>query len=659
MAYATRYRIEARSTIGTLWHVSIEEDGYTGPITSFSGSGTPIRIKYTDNDEKKVSAIRASACVIEFISDTFDLDDIINDNDTKYRVSLNRINTDLSETLQWRGFLSTDDCQEQYTSGARAFSLTATDALGLLKDEDYKWQDGTTGKDAYGKRSLLQIIADCLQYTYTELDISIQCNVYEEVIAEFLEVPPFLYNKAHTKLFLYADNGPKNMYDVLECIMLSFDCTLFQQFGQWHINRMPDYYYAPATNNTTTYSWSDLSYSQGTQTWLASRFTHFIPINAGHLQARVKPNGYSKITHNYIIPETPENERMARGAYISGTPGASALVTYEIDFWKLEYGTVSSPSTGDVYREEAYDAEGNLLETYTVLNDQGTTDERILPVEGIWADAGDSITITFDTRSSTDESGSGSGVGMRLMLFGDSGQKYTWNQSLNTWDATLAGALGAIGLQVDLSLYGDTTKWFSLSVETTGFPESGILEPWFTDWSAISSYIHIRNINIEPKLLLNGVTANFKGEYSRTDNNLTSRNSNEVTIRLGDSPKRLVASGLWRGSDDTQLTNGWGRLGEAQTSRLIDLNSQDLQRTAYRVCKKLDGDYKGITFDDGKLLGPGNLYSISDITWIATNMEIDIINDNFSATMQEFTDVLRDTEPTLDTEFKYIFDERS
>lgn len=662
MSYGTKYKIISRSVVGELWHVNIEQDGYTGTVTEFRGNGAPINIKYVDNNENKITPIRASSAVFSFVSDTFELSDIIDDNDTLYRASLYRIETDLSETLQWRGFLSTDDCSEPYISGPRIFTLTAYDGLAALKEETYKWQDGTSGKEAYGKRNLLQVVADCLQYTYTELPIAIQCNLFEEVIAEFLEVPPFLYNKVHTKLFLYADGGPKNMYEVIETIMQSFECTIFQQFGRWHIKRFPDNFYDAATNNTATYSWPDLTPSYGSQDWTASRFANFNPINAGHTLSFIKANQYTKITHNYIIPETPENEKMARGELISGTPFTpNETVTYEIDFWSYESGSVSSPTvaaTGTAYRNEIYDSEGNLKEQYIVLPDQSTNDERMRPFEGVWVDKGDQITLNAETRSDVDESSSGNGVAIRLVLYGDSGQKYTWDATTSEWFPTITSAIGSSAYIRTFASGDNTEDWTGFTIETKSFPEGGILEPWFCDWTTSAGESWYRNINIDFKLFLNSVTANFKGEYSKSDNNLQSRNTNEKIIRLGDSPKRLVASSLWRASDDTQLTNGWGRLDEAQTSRLINLNSQDLQHTASRVFKKLDGDYKGITFDSGKLLGVGNFYSISGLTWIATNMEIDIINDTFTATLQEFSDQDKGLS-TLDTEFKYIFDERS
>lgn len=661
MAFGTKYKIISRSIGGTLWHVNIELDSYSGSVTEFKGNGTPINIKYVDNNESKISSIRASSAVFSFVSDTFELQDIIDDNDTMYRVSLYQIETDLSETLQWRGFISTDDCSEPYISGPRVFTLTALDGLAILKDEPYKWQDGTSGKDAYGKRLLLNVIADCLQYTYTELDINIQCDIYEEVIAEFLELPPFNYNKVHTKLFLYADGGPKNMYEVIECIMLSMECTIFQQFGRWHIKRFPDEFYDEPTNNTTYYLWPSLTESQGSQSWTAARFTDFNPIQAGHVLSFIKPNKYSKITHNYIIPETPENEKMARGSLISGTPGPSATVTYEIDFWSYESGAVLSPTiaaTGTAYRNEVYDTEGNLKEQYIVLPDQSTNDERMRPEDGVWVDIGDKLTLNADTRSDVDEGGAGTGVAIRIVLFGDSGQKYTYDQTTSTWVATISSAIGSSAYTRTFGGGDDTTAWFPFTVETAPFPEGGLMEMWFCDWTTSAGESWYRNINIDFQLFLNSVTANFKGEYSQSDNNLTSRNSSELIIKLGDSPKRLIASALWKASDDTTLTNGWGRKDEAQDNRLIDLNSQDLQNTAYRVCKSLDGEYKGIAFDSGKLIGVGNLFSISGVIWIATNLEIDIINETFSATLQELktaTDVL----PSLDTEFKYIFDERS
>lgn len=661
MAFATKYRIVTRSVIGVLWNVDIELDGYSGTVEEFKGNGTPINIKYVDNAEEKITSIRASSATFSFVSDTFELQDIIDDNDTKYRVSLYNVNADLSTTLQWRGFLSTDDCSEPYISGPRVFTLTASDGLAFLKDEPYKWADGTSGKDAYGKRTLLNVLADCLQYTYTELAISIQCNLYEEVIAEFLELPPFKYNKVHTKLFLYADGGPKNMYEVIECLMLTFDCTIFQQFGQWHINRTPDYFYAPAVNNTTTYSWPALTESQGTQTWIASRFTNFNPVQAGHVLSFIKPNDYSKITHNYIIPEIPDNPIWTRGSVLSGTPGANATVTYEIDFWPYQYGLPTVPtSAGTAYRVEKYDAEGNIDENYVELPVSIIgSEERLINENGIQVDEGDEFNVSGECRMLTDVGYAVGAPAVRIRLIGISGQHYTWDPTVPEWQLTLTSGVGASAFSATYGSGDDSTVWLSFNLEMSAFPEDGDLYIWLCNFdTGDTTPVNFRKLQVSIELFLNGVTENFKGEYSQSDNNLTSRNKDERIIKLGDSPKRLFASALWRASDDTELTSGWGRKDETLDDRLIDLNSQDLQKSASRVCKALEGEYKGITFDSGKLLGVGNLFSISDLTWVATNMEIDIINDTFSATLQELIDTTK-TMATIDTEFKYIFDERS
>jgi len=667
MSYAARYRIPVRSVLGVIWTAEIEQDGYTGTVQELNGSALPIKITYQADEERKIEYIRASTCELSFVSDTFRLEDIIDDNDTKYRLTISD-----PTRVQWRGFISTDDCTEEYTSWYRTFVLTAFDGLAALKDEDYRTWD--TDIAVYGKRTLLEILRDCLQRTYVELPIHIEVNVLESTMDNNPEDNPIEQCQVHTKLFLYADGGPKTMFEILETIMGTFQCTIFQQFGQWHVKRHMDYFGVYGADSIL-YSWPDLTQEIVTVDWTASAPANFIPINASHVLSFIKPDAFSKIEHDYIIPETPENEAMTRGPLIYSGPDPDDptvnIRTYYIDFWTYQSGSVLTPdptAPGTSYRLERDNVDGTLEESYVVLPDQGTTDERLRPETGVFVEAGDTLSLDTQTRLKSDLGGAGTGVVLRLVLYGDSGQKYTWDAATEEWVPTLASAIGSSAFTRTYGGGDNLEEWYPISLNYTSdgriinttkpFPEGGLLEMWFCEWSTGTNETWFKDIAIDVKLFQNQVRANFKGEQSVSDNDLTSRRSDERIIRLGDSPKRVIASSLWRGIDDTQLTNGWGRPDEDRDQRLIDINSQDLQKSACRVFKTLEGDFKGISFDDGKLLGPGNLYVLENLTWIVTNIEIDIVNDSCIFRLQEFIDTSKTT-PDIDTEFKYLFNERS
>lgn len=664
MSWATKYRVIADSFKEEEWWADIQEEDWAGGVVELKGTERPIVIKYIDNEEAKYPTIQSSFCTISFVSDTFDLESIISNDDKKYRVGIYRLGS-----LVWRGYLSTDDCSEEYSDGNRPFVLTATDGLGFLKEESYKWRTGETGIDAYGKRLLLDVLADCLHYTYTELDIYIQCNVYESTMTDTGTFNPFDQCKVHTKLFTYTPSGPSNMYETLETLMECFQSTLFQQGGLWIIRRKPDSFDNGSDTNKL-YAWPDLTSTDVLKRWETDKDLYFTPINARHIRTFIKPTSSSIYTHEYLIPEIPINNDLSDGTRWPENDGASTRA-YRIEFWSYENGNANAPNVlaDQAYREEVLDVNDNITENYIVLpNDDDTNTLRLVNRDELEVDEGDEIEVSFETRLSADVGGTATGSALRIRLIGNSGQHWTYDGVTdNQWETTTDTGPGQIAANANYASGDDKTVWQALNVRTEPFPESGRLEIWLEQWDPNDNRdVYDRNIVITSYLFKDVDTVRFKGEQSTTILPITSRNKNEKTIRLGDSPKRVIASALWRGSDDTELTSGWGRVGEAQTERLININSQDLQKSTWRIFEKIDGDFLGVIGPNG-IIGPANLFNLipPDFrAYIATNLEIDVINDQWTGSLQEFRDRRtggKDNGMTYytETEFKYLFDERS
>lgn len=663
MSWQTKYRVAATSfNKGDEWWADIQEEGWAGGVVELRGSARPIVIKYVDNGETKYPTIQASFCEISFVSDTFDLESIISSDDKKYRVSIYR-----NEELQWRGFLSTDDCQEEYTDGNRTFVLTATDGLGFLKEESWKFRTGESGKDTYGWRSLLDVLADCLHYTYTELDIYIQCNVYDASMSEFGWDNPFDQSKLHTKLFLFTDAGPKNMYEILEVLMEPFQTTIFQQGGIWIVRRKPDSFDTQSDTNKL-YSWPDLTSEQVTKRWSTDRGVYFTPINGSHLRTFVKPTSNSIYTHNYLMPDTPENEDWQDGELVSSDADKRV---YSVDFWNCWAAPLTSPVAVDgFYRVEEIDANENLKEWYIEFPCYAPSGRPFIANEfPILVDPGDTITTSGEVKINEDISGPGSGPIVYYRLFGEDGNVYTYSGPNKNWQITLVSMAGAAAVEMyydNSSGAGKSNTYQSWENTSSAFPVAGDLYIYLTSFVGGSGdTVYFKNFQCSINLYFEGGTRTNIGERSTSSLDIISRKKNEKTIRLGDAPKRVIASALWR-NDATELTAKWKRLADSSSDRLLNINSQDLQKSTWRVFNKIDGDFMGCIGPNG-IIGPANLFNMVPpeyVVYIATNMEIDPVNDRWTASLQEFRDRSansKDRDQTYynNTEFKYLFNERS
>lgn len=662
MAYGVKYNMPIRNGFtGDAYLLEIQEKDYSGPAGTLKGTDEPVVIKYIDNDENKYPAISASEMTISFISEVFDVTSIISNEDDKYRVELKRI-LPTGTQLNWRGVLSVDDISEPYISGAREFTLKAIDGLGLLKN--------VSNSFSYGKITLLEAIKICLIPTFTDLDISINCGLFEESMSDFVFSNPFDQCKIHTKFFTNSDSGPKNMYDSLIAIMTAFQCTIFQQNAQWHIKRKPDERLGASPANST-YNFNTLDQSTESFDWLVERHIDFVPVNARHKIRYQRSSSSSVYQHDYVVPEVPANPDLTEGGRFPLLDVPPLVRAYTINFWTSLYGPQDSPSAaGMAWRREFDNIDTGITESYVVIRDFiAGQEQRLISTDDPYFDAGDRIEFSLETRAYYGFFDDPTDVGIaRIRLFGDSGQQYVLNFDTKDWEPVAANVHGDYALFINgIEL---ANEWRSVSVESDGIPEGGRIVWQLKHWAIdVPSGIipepnetWYRDIRITPKLFLNNVTFELKGEKSTTTDGTTSSRLNKVNTTMGQCPKRIIAGALYKLDDDTQLlTVNWHTYeAPGVTKRLLDINSVDLQYGSYRVMAGLDGDFYGIkwTRKNGSLIGPGNKFNIDGVIYIATNIEMDIANGIWTGRLVEISST--ETVPELTTTFKYIFgNERS
>ncbi|HRO47683.1 hypothetical protein [Agriterribacter sp.] len=680
MAYTTKYRIPLLSpgvagVIGSEVRIDIliKERDYNGSATVLKGTAGVAELQYRDNDEKKYPSIQGSGLDIHFYSESdFNLEDVITADDFQYKTSV-VIDADENAKELWTGFLVTDDCFESMQDDPKEITLRATDGLGLLKNNPLY------DIDVYEKKTLLEIIERCLSFTGLELDLLIECNVFEQSMSDRTDDPaahPFNQCMVHTTSFLEDANTYKNCYEVLESIMTSFQCGIFQQNGAWHIMRKHDRW-----NQSMLYA-TRLQYPYTSNVGVAHVYDYQIPvdskerypINADHIKSFTGVSKYSRIQYDYNPPfQMPRNNNFLQGSLFAPISGPSNIAT-RIDFWTFEDAFGAIPKTP--YRNQIYDPEtGAPKESYIVLprrnpTEQGETGR--LKSSIVEVSYQDRVRISGEWKPKYDYGSDSEFAQMfivRILLYGKSGTTYSYDTTINT-ESGIPDKLWSTNINnpVKFSYRIRAAKdWQTFDVETLGMPEDGDLtiEIYNSSWGPDNNELWYRNIRFDWLLFVNNTTQ-IKGEYDKLENSGTFRNNAELSILVGDAPKRIISGALFR-TDGVTLTSSWHRQGKDETERLIRLNDISLYQSTYRLYTSIDGSFLGNTYTtqtEGKgLVGPANIFTFThdpllNKAYTPTNMDISLGSNTFRMSAKEFFDSIKDKgDPQGDQKyFGYLYE---
>ena len=228
MAYGLRYTITQELRDETILIAKIYEKSYVGAtVTPYTG--TNITLVPNSSNEDPVATIISSQLNISFIiSDQDDYDnfpDLLNFDETKYYVELV-----INSEIKWRGFLLNDYVQVPFTTGNQEVSINCIDGLSFLR---YKFYEGDVNTNSLVK--LIDMLGLCLNALPFDDMIFIYacCSYYADGMfdrgdAEGSE--PFSQTYQYVRDFYNLD-----YYTILENIIKSFGCRLFQANGNWYI----------------------------------------------------------------------------------------------------------------------------------------------------------------------------------------------------------------------------------------------------------------------------------------------------------------------------------------------------------------------------------------------------------------------------------------
>ena len=238
MAYGIRYNIIQKLRDDSNLYVKIYEKAYTGTeITQYEA--TNISLTPNSSDDEPLPYLVSSQLNISFIIsneyDFINFPNLLSFDDRKYFVKLYN-----GDNLLWVGFLFNDYLEVPFTTGNQEVSVIAIDGLSFLKYKNYALVEAESQNDPV---KLLDVIAKGLNIiNYPDpIMLNSWCSYFAAGMANRTAS---LNNEPFNQTYQYArDYTEVDYYTILENILLSFGCRMFQSNGEWHImaiNEMAD-----------------------------------------------------------------------------------------------------------------------------------------------------------------------------------------------------------------------------------------------------------------------------------------------------------------------------------------------------------------------------------------------------------------------------------
>jgi hypothetical protein len=228
MAYGLKYRITQALRDDTILQARIYEKDYTLTVKDYEAIN--ISLDSNASNDEPIAGIVSSQLNISFITTIEDGEDfptILSFDIREYFVKLYN-----GESLLWSGFLFNDYVSVPFTTGNVQVDLLAIDGLSFLEYTDFIYEEALS---INGTNRLIDVIAETLNViNYPDpIELLTSCSYYAEGMFDRGNASgdePFAQTYQYRRDFVGL-----NYYEVLDNIIKSFGCRLFQSDGKWQI----------------------------------------------------------------------------------------------------------------------------------------------------------------------------------------------------------------------------------------------------------------------------------------------------------------------------------------------------------------------------------------------------------------------------------------
>jgi hypothetical protein len=247
MAYGLNYTLTQSLRDETIQIVKIYKKDYSGAVKTYQP--TRIILQPNSSEEDPIANIISSQLDVSFIISTEDdylkFPDLLNFDDTLYYVELV-----IDNVIKWKGFLFNDYINLAFTTGNQEVNIVCVDGLSLIRYNNFD-----TNNSINTVIPLINLIGECLSNINYLVPSNLYacCSYYAEGMldrGDGGQYEPFAQSSIYIRDIINVD-----YYTILENIVKTFGCRLFQSNGDWYIlpmNNMASTVYYTKYSVTTT-----------------------------------------------------------------------------------------------------------------------------------------------------------------------------------------------------------------------------------------------------------------------------------------------------------------------------------------------------------------------------------------------------------------------
>jgi hypothetical protein len=653
LAKAVKYRVEFFSKEGTLCQVDFRYEGYTAGIVYYlDGGSKPFVLREFNTDDNLFKPIRPLLAEIQIVtnSSSVSIDDFLADQDTDIEVRFT-----YNSVIYWSGFVLQDDFQESYEDQNHILTITATEALGSLKDKSLT----NNGAEILDMSTPLQFIEYCLQDTSKPLtNYTIVNNLYHTSMSTTLPDTSLSQAKLDPRTFEISPREYENCYTVLERINTSFNQTIFQYENRWYINRLEDLYtngnirgYDVISTVTTTFNRRfDIEVGENSEVKpIAPQMLRFI---------NRKPKETIVRFNFERLAEVIKNSSFSRGAITATLPTQKE---YEIDNWTLISGNPISYSTsadGTSVRIETYQSNiGPIIDNYITVPqtfNASTGNNQAIMSEPIDVNFGEKIRISAETKYNI-EFTSGSAAFPQATFYvyldGNAGTDYLLDEN-GQWKTLTS--IWAVELPYKESDNIIAADWNTIEVEAEPLPDNGVLKVFLIcpELPTIGNQVrYFKNFEFEILNRIDGFQVGLTAVECKFIKTNDIKFNNNYDLYISDFISESYKGLIYENDGTTPTDFEWYRFrysGERQSFKKQNAISYWSHNRYDR--DRVDASFYGLTWNDAgtaRTIGLLNTIKLVDdlpnkIFYISNLKEIDFYNATWSCTMEEIWDESRD-----------------
>ena len=628
MAKAVKYRIEFYSKDGNLCQVDFRYEGYTAGIVYYiDGGAKPFVLREFNTDDNLFKSIRPFLAEIQIVtnSSSVTIDSFLADQDTDIEVRFY-----CAGTIYWSGFVLQDDFQEVYEDQNHILIITATEALGLLKDR----QLSDEGVEIEVKKTPYELIEICLQESSKPLvDYTLVNNLYHTSMTSTLPDTSLNQCLIDPRTFETSPRTYQDCYTVLDKVNTAFNQTIFQYENRWYINRIEELYTNGNLRGYTKISGVTTTFNKTFHIEVGEN-SEIKPIAPQMLRFINRKPKETIVTFNYDrLAEVIKNSSFSRGNLIATYPTEK---DYEINNW-----TVGSVGMVEPVRAEIYESKfGALVDNFIILY-EGVD----ILSETTKVNFGETVKFSIDSKYSTTSSLANPDFvkPTAIIELTDGSLDYTLTED-GDWTTDRVSITIPYGTKVIQTL------WNTVQVESTSIPITGTVRVNLLN-STNDNIRYFKNLDFEILNRVDGFVEGLTGVEAKFTKTQDLKSNNNYDLHLNDYISESYKGLIYEMDGTTPTDFEWYRYrysGERQSFKKQNAIAHWSHDRYDR--DKIDASFYGLIWNDAgaaRVIGLLNTIKLvdelPDKTFYISNLkEIDFYNATWSCTMEEVWDEARD-----------------